>query len=134
MWANTALGNGTRTFIFKLHNNTAGYNLAVSHFVRGHSPNCTFCDILGIQEINNETPLHLFFQCSVVENLTNQIFSWILEENVEISRQEFFTVFNRANFRKNSRSYNSLKANHKVLLGLQATFLFADTDGRQNRS
>jgi len=101
MWANTALGNSTRTFIFKLHNNTAGYNLAVSHFVRGHSPNCTFCDILGIQEINNETPLHLFFQCSAVENLTNQIFSWILDENVEISRQEFFTVFNRPDFRKN---------------------------------
>jgi hypothetical protein len=36
-----------------------------------------------------------------VENLTNQIFSWILEENVEISRQELFTVFNRADFRKN---------------------------------
>jgi hypothetical protein len=101
IWSNTALGNGTRTFLFKLHNNTAGYNLAVSHFVRGHSPNCTFCDILDIAEINNETPLHLFFQCPAVENLTNEIFSWLLGTNTVISRQELFTVFNRDDHRKN---------------------------------
>jgi hypothetical protein len=82
MWANTALGNSTRTFIFKLHNNTAGYNLAVSHFVRVHSPNCTFCDLFEIPEEHNETPFHLFFQCPAVENLTNNIFSWILNEQV----------------------------------------------------
>ncbi len=29
------------------------------------------------------------------------IFSWILNEQVEISRQEFFTVFKRPDFRKN---------------------------------
>jgi hypothetical protein len=101
IWSNNALGNGTRTFLFKLHNNTAGYNLAVSHFVRGHSPNCTFCDILEIAEVNNETPLHLFFQCPAVENLTNEIFSWILGTNTIISRQELFTIFNRDDHRKN---------------------------------
>jgi len=101
IWANNALGNGTRTFLFKLHNNTAGYNLTVSHFVRGHSPNCTFCDILDIAEENNETPIHLFFQCPAVENLTNDIFSWLLNFNTVISRQELFTVFNRADHRKN---------------------------------
>jgi hypothetical protein len=101
LWANTALGNNTRTFLFKLHNNTLGYNQAVSHFVRGHSPNCTFCDILGNQDINPESPLHLFFQCQAVENLTNEIFSWILDIDTVVSRQEFFTLFNRADHRKN---------------------------------
>ncbi len=89
------------SYIITIHNNTAGYNLAVSHFVRGHSPNCTFCDLLEIPEEHNETPLHLFFQCPAVETLTNSIFSWILNEQVEISRQELFTVFNRPDFRKN---------------------------------
>jgi hypothetical protein len=101
LWANTALGNSTRTFLFKLHNNTAGYNLSVSHFVRGHSPNCTFCDILEIPEEHHETPLHLFFQCTVVESLTNNIFSWLLDTETVISRQELFTIFKREDFRKN---------------------------------
>jgi hypothetical protein len=101
LWANTALGNSTRTFLFKLHNNTAGYNLAVSHFVRGHSPNCTFCDILEIPEEHNETPLHLFYQCTAVENITNAFFSWLLNEVTVISRQELFSVFKRDDFRKN---------------------------------
>jgi hypothetical protein len=101
LWANTALGNSTRTFLFKLHNNTAGYNLSVSHFVRGHSPNCTFCDILEIPEEHNETPLHLFFQCTAVETLTNDIFSWLLDTETVISRQELFTIFKREDFRKN---------------------------------
>jgi hypothetical protein len=101
LWSNTALGNSTRTFLFKLHNNTAGYNLSVSHFVRGHSPNCTFCDILEIPEENPETPLHLFFQCSAVENLTNNVFSWLLDTDTVVSRQELFTIFKRNDFRKN---------------------------------
>jgi hypothetical protein len=101
LWANTALGNSTRTFLFKMHNNTAGYNLSVSHFVRGHSPNCTFCDILEIPEEHHETPLHLFYECSAVENVTNDFFSWLLNTDTVISRQELFTIFKRDDFRKN---------------------------------
>jgi len=112
IWSNTALGNSTRTFLFKFHNNTLGYNQSVAHFVRGHSPNCTFCDILGNQEIVPESPLHLFFECQAVENLTNDIFSWILETNTLITRHEFFTVFNRADHRKN----DALNLISKILL------------------
>jgi hypothetical protein len=112
IWSNTALGNSTRTFLFKLHNNTLGYNQSVAHFVRGHSPNCTFCDILGNQEIVPESPLHLFFECQAVENLTNDIFSWILETNTLITRHELFTVFNRADHRKN----DALNLISKILL------------------
>ncbi len=71
------------------------------NFVRGHSPNCTFCDVLEIPEEHNETPLHLFYQCTAVEYLTNEIFSWLLDSQVEISRHELFTIFNRDDFRKN---------------------------------
>ncbi len=98
LWANTALGNSTRTFLFKMHNNTAGYNLSVSHFVRGHSPNCTFCDILENPEEHHETPRHLFFECSAVENLTNNFFSWLFNTDTVISNQELFTIFKREDF------------------------------------
>jgi hypothetical protein len=37
-WNNNIFNNSTRTFFFKLYNNTLGYNNAVAHFVRNHSP------------------------------------------------------------------------------------------------
>ncbi len=61
LWNINHLSNSTRTFLFKLHNNTAGYNNAVAHFVHGHSNNCTFCDVLNVAEQHPETPLHLFY-------------------------------------------------------------------------
>jgi hypothetical protein len=38
MWNNSIFSNVEKTFLFKLHNNTLGYNNMVAHFVRGHSP------------------------------------------------------------------------------------------------
>jgi hypothetical protein len=101
LWNKAVFSNATRTFLFKLHNNTAGYNNAVAHFVPGHSPNCTFCDIIRNPEVENETPLHLFFSCSVSERFVEAIFSWILGEPANISRQEFFVSFNKPDHRKN---------------------------------
>jgi hypothetical protein len=101
MWTNAFFSNSTRTFLFKLHNNTAGYNSAVAHFIPGHSPNCTFCDIVGNQDVENETPLHLFFTCLTSERFVEQIFTWILGEPANITRQEFFVSFNRPDHRKN---------------------------------
>jgi hypothetical protein len=98
-WKNSYLNNSTRTFLFKLHNNTLGYNHAVAHFVRNHSPNCTFCDIEGNQEIERETPLHLFFGCEPIEALLNNFFRWFSNEpNFEFTRSEFFVGFNRNGF------------------------------------
>ncbi len=65
IWASSVLSNSMRTFLFKLHNNTASYNNAVAHFVPGHSPNCTFCDIIDNPDVEDEMPLHLFLTCSV---------------------------------------------------------------------
>jgi hypothetical protein len=100
-WNTSFLSNETRTFLFKLHNNTLGYNNAVAHFVPGHSPNCTFCDIVGNQDVEDETPLHLLFSCRISENFIDEIFSWFLGERANISRQEFFVTFNRTDHRKN---------------------------------
>jgi hypothetical protein len=63
LWTNNFFNNNTKTFLFKLHNITLGYNNAVSHFVAGHSPCCTFCDAAGDADINAETGQHLFFDC-----------------------------------------------------------------------
>ena len=105
-----------RTFLFKLHNNTLGYNQSVSHFIRGYSNNCTFCDITEYIEEEPETPLHLFFNCTVVENIRNKFSHWLFADLRErlpepvpvpgprrniitdpVTRQEFFTVLERDN-------------------------------------
>jgi hypothetical protein len=101
IWASSVLSNSTHTFLFKLHNNTAGYNNAVAHFVPGHSQNCTFCDIIENPDVEDETPLHLFLTCSVSERFVEDFFSWVLSEPANITRQEFFVSFSRPNHRKN---------------------------------
>ena len=60
LWNLSFLDNSIRTFIFKLHNNTLGFNHAVAHFVNGHSPNCTFCDLSGDKNYSPETPFTFF--------------------------------------------------------------------------
>ena len=61
LWKENYFDNNTKSFIFKLHNNSLGYSHMVSKFVRGHSPLCTFCSINRNPEDERETPLHLFF-------------------------------------------------------------------------
>jgi hypothetical protein len=98
-WNNQLFSNSTRTFLFKLYNNTLGYNNAVAHFVRNHSPNCTFCDIAGVQETFNETPLHLFFTCDSTEPFVDNMFKWFVNDNnFEFSRKEFFIMFDSPTF------------------------------------
>jgi hypothetical protein len=98
LWAITALGNSTPTFLFKLHNNTAGFNLAVLHFVRGHLLNCTFSDILETPKEQNETPLHLFFSVLPLNTYRTKSFLGCLKAR---SRFPDKSYFNRADFRKN---------------------------------
>jgi hypothetical protein len=96
LWNTSIFSNSTRTFLFKLYNNTLGFNNAVAHFVRNHSPNCTFCDIAGIPEAFNETPLHLFFNCGSSEPFIESMFKWFVNDDTfEFSRIEFFTTFDR---------------------------------------
>ena len=74
LWTLSYLDNSTRTFLFKYHNNILGYNNAVAHFVRGHSPNCTFCDLTQNPAQVPETPLHLFYDCIVTEQIIINFF------------------------------------------------------------
>ena len=96
-WNIQTLTNSTRTFLFKLHNNVLGYNTAVAHFVRGHSDNCTFCDITENVEPIRETPVHLFYQCETSENLINGIFSHYQSINTVVTRSELFVGFGTGN-------------------------------------
>ncbi len=59
LWTKNYFSNQDRTFLFKLYNNTLGYNNAVAHFVQGHTPYCTFCDLSRSPDPNYETPVHL---------------------------------------------------------------------------
>jgi hypothetical protein len=63
-----------KAFFFKLYNSTLGYNNAIAHFVRGHSPKFTFCDLNQHVEIHNESALHSFFECRTVMNITDVSF------------------------------------------------------------
>jgi hypothetical protein len=88
--------NRERTVLFKLYNNTLGYNAAVAHFVRNHSPICTFCDIMEEQDQNRETPVHLFFDCGSVSNIIDNAFKKLTNDpNFLFSRREFFATFER---------------------------------------
>ncbi len=63
------------------------------------SPNCTFCDVAGDQNINAETGLHLFLECEQVESTVNYIFDMFTGINgFEYSRREYFSTFERRNF------------------------------------
>ena len=101
-WNKSFLSNACRTWLFKFYNNTVGYNAMVSHFVRGHSDNCTFCDILLVPEQNRETGIHLFYQCTITENVTNRVFSHYMEVNTIPTRQELLVGFNTFSHQKNS--------------------------------
>jgi hypothetical protein len=95
-WTNRAFSNSLRTFLFKFYNNNLPYNTILSHFVRGKSRNCTFCDLLLNQEIEDETPLHLFFDCENTTRLCTTFFSIITDNEVAlVSRHEIFCCFAR---------------------------------------
>jgi hypothetical protein len=93
LWTSSYFSNQEKTFIFKLLNNTLGFNNAVAHFVRGHLPFCTFCDIARTAEPNIETPLHLFFDCTHVSNIIETLFQrFNNDRDFQISRREFFST------------------------------------------
>jgi hypothetical protein len=99
-WDKNYLSNDLRVFMFKLRNNTLPVNTILSHFVRDTSRNCTFCDLSFNPEIEDETPLHLFFNCTVSEQIRERFYKWVTnDENFIITRTEFFTSFKtRTNF------------------------------------
>jgi hypothetical protein len=91
-----------RTVLFKMYNNILPYNTLLSHFVRGKSRNCTICDVTGDQDINDETVLHLFYNCNHVHALITQFYNTITDGEVTVvSRHELFCCFSRFSDEKN---------------------------------
>jgi hypothetical protein len=104
LWAKNYFSNHDRTFFFKLYNNVLGYNNAVAHFVQGHSPYCSFCELNRAPDQNIETPLHLFFECGLVSEVLEGTLNIITgNDNFVFSRREYFTTFER---REASHAYN----------------------------
>jgi nitrate reductase cytochrome c-type subunit len=96
LWTNSMFTSKERTFFFKLHNNTLGYNVSVAHFVRGHSPFCTFCDLAGSQEQNRETPLHIFYDCNCISTIIERVYQRLTNNpDFMFSRREYFATFDR---------------------------------------
>jgi hypothetical protein len=94
LWHSPFFSNEISTFLFKFTNNTLAVNTVLSHFVRGHSRNCTFCDLILNPEIVDETTFHLFYDCTVAENIRLQFFKWLMNDNnFTINRHQFFCCF-----------------------------------------
>jgi hypothetical protein len=94
LWGLNFLDNATRSFLFKLHNNTLGLNSRVAHFIADHSPICTFCRVRLRDDAENEDTLHLFYTCPITEQFRDDFFRWAYNEENQyvISRQELFLV------------------------------------------
>jgi hypothetical protein len=96
LWTDNMFTSKEKTFFFKLHNNTLGYNVAVTHFVRGHTPYCTFCDLAGTQDQNRETPLHIFYECNCILEILENMFQRVTNDNsFNFNSREYFSTFER---------------------------------------
>ena len=62
----------------------------------------TFCDITEEPYENDETTLHLFYDCRHVENVLTAFYTWLfeLENNYYVSRLEFFVGFTSENIHR----------------------------------
>jgi hypothetical protein len=99
MWKSSYFSNAESTFLFKFYNNTLGYSNAVAHFVRGHSPICTFCKISNNPDQNPETPAHLFYDCPSVCDFVENVFKRVVnDDDFTIGKRDFFTIFEYGEF------------------------------------
>jgi exonuclease III len=94
-WNSHFLSSSLSTFYFKLINNILGFNYIISHFVPDVERSCTFCDVAQLQDEEDETPLHLFYSCSISETILTSFFQDFI--GLEVTRQEFFSVPVREN-------------------------------------
>jgi hypothetical protein len=96
LWGFSFFSNDLRVFLFKMHTNILGLNNRVAHFIRNHSPICTFCRILSRGDASDETTFHLFYECQSTETVRNEFFIWAYNEAADytISRNELFLVHN----------------------------------------
>ncbi len=91
-WGFNFLNNDMRVFLFNLQSGLLGLNNRVAHFIRDHSPICTFCRLVGRGDAPDETVLHLFFDCPTTESIKDDFFRWYYnqDENFFISSPNYF--------------------------------------------
>ena len=94
LWGYSYFSCDMRVFLFKMHTNILGLNNRVAHFVDDHSPICTFCRIMRMEDARDEDTLHLFYSCPQIEGVKDDFFRWAYREadNYFISRNEFFLI------------------------------------------
>jgi hypothetical protein len=68
LWNRSGFTNRQRTFFYKFYNNTLGLNVRTSHFVANGTRICFFCSKHRPNERNDETFIHLFFNCPTVRD------------------------------------------------------------------
>jgi hypothetical protein len=91
LWTLRYYSNNLRVFLFKLHNNTLAVNTRLSHFVRGNSRSCTFCELTRNPDPEEETVFHFFYDCRTTERLRESFFRWLtVDNNFNLGRHEFF--------------------------------------------
>ncbi len=66
LWNRSGFTNRQKMFFYKFYNNTLGINVSTSHFVANGTRNCFFCSKRRPNERNDETFVHLFFNCPTV--------------------------------------------------------------------
>jgi hypothetical protein len=66
MWSQSGFTNRQKMFLFKFYNNTLGINVRTAHFVPQGSRLCFFCSKKRPNERQEETFIHLFYQCRTV--------------------------------------------------------------------
>jgi len=94
IWNYNFLPNRMREFVFKFFNNILGINTRVSHFNNDHSRVCTFCHLVNSNTREDESFIHLFFNCGTTANLHNRFLREFFPELVldnESRRKFFFT-------------------------------------------
>jgi hypothetical protein len=93
-WGFTFFSNSMRVFLFKMHTNVLGLNNRVAHFVHDHSPICTFCRIRLLDNAEDESTLHLFYECPSVEDIRDSFFRWCynMDDAYVISWQDYFLI------------------------------------------
>ena len=66
LWNKSGFTNRQKMFFYKFYNNTLGINVRTSHFVANGTRDCFFCSMRRPVERNDETFVHLFFNCPTV--------------------------------------------------------------------
>ena len=100
-----AVDTRIRIFQYKIINNVLYLNKMLFKFGKAESPLCTFC------KANDETPLHLFYECAQTQTLFSNLLS-LLREKISVPR----VTPQSAMLGITDKIENSILINHIILI------------------